>query len=784
MKKWTNGIRTGFSAMRVIHICQRDDPDIGGSLRVAEALIHEQRNAGIEAWILFLYGESSHISKELSPYGVCLGLDSSRQAGKGVITLRRAIIRIAPDVIHSHDGILWPRVVFLQLRIPVVMHAHLSVRSSMPRMAWGLIKKTTDALIGISEPTIKTWVQAGYPVEKIHYVQNGVDLNRFSMVDQEAKQSFRQKLGLPGDKKILLWLGRLHRSMKGADRIERVGAMLPDNTVLVVVGNGPEYQGLLGRNKDLIHSGKMILVGATPTPHEYYKVADVFLFTSHYEPFGLVILEAVASGIPIIAFPVDQGGGATSLLREFDAYQLTNEATKEDVEAAMNHALSRTPSLLMDAIERTRNKYSWALKSCQIVDVYRRMLGLSGKVQKNLPKVLVCQHGARHRYAIPRMLNRAGMLNAFYTDSSAESLIGKCVKLLGPEAPRPWRSFSRWDIRGVPRGKVFSTDRSFFIELIQKIFCVQKNGIQLYHQRHRVLSVRMKKWGLQGSNIIYSMYHENLDFVRWAKDQGALSVVDVFISPKTDQIMEKERAAFPEWSDTADPDELEFERKLWDETVSMADLLICPSKWVAEGVRATSPVAATKIKVVPYGCSIDFKGRLNKPIKGRILFAGRDPLRKGLHYLAQAATQLKGIIPELDVRVAGVPDSVEKIPLCKDLNFLGQLDGDQMKEEYLSADVLVLPALSEGFAGVVAESIGAGCPVIVTREAGSPVIHEREGLIVASMDVDALVSAILRMVTDRSFRDQCATECLRQIPFYTEEAWKDRLVSAILECAS
>ena len=281
--------------------------------------------------------------------------------------------------------------------------------------------------------------------------------------------------------------------------------------------------------------------------------------------------------------------------------------------------------------------------------------------------------------------------------------------------------------------------------------------------------------------MVYSMYHENLDFVRWAKDQGALSVVDVFISPITVQIMEEERISFPDGVNSAEPDTSEFERKLWEETVSMADLLTCPSEWVAEGVRSISSIAASKIRIVPYGCSIDFQGRINTPVKGRILFAGRDPLRKGLHYLAQAATQLKGSIPELDVRVAGLSGFVEKIPECKNLNFVGQLSGDQMKEEYLSADVLVLAALSEGFAGVVAEAIGAGCPVIVTQEAGSPVIHEREGLIVPSRDVEALVSAIRRMVTDRPFRDQCAAECLRQIPFYSEEIWRKRLVAVLEE---
>ena len=105
-----------------------------------------------------------------------------------------------------------------------------------------------------------------------------------------------------------------------------------------------------------------------------------------------------------------------------------------------------------------------------------------------------------------------------------------------------------------------------------------------------------------------------------------------------------------------------------------------------------------------------------------------------------------------------------------------------MKEEYLSADVFVLPSLSEGFAAVVAEAIGAGCPVIVTKEAGSPIVYEREGLIVPSRDVGALADVIERIITDRSLRSACSANCLKQISFYSEEQWQRRLVAALKDC--
>lgn len=399
-------------------------------------------------------------------------------------------------------------------------------------------------------------------------------------------------------------------------------------------------------------------------------------------------------------------------------------------------------------------------------------------------RVLACQHGARRRYAIPRMLEQAGLLAALYTDSSAYSILGKWAALFGGRAPQVMKRLAGRKIRGIPTAKIFSSDAYTILEFGQKLIQMQKRGLPLFRQRDRILSRRMKKWGLQDANIVYSMYHENPDFTRWAKAQGLRSVVDVFISPQTHEIMAAEFADFPDWGDAPDATTIRTEEQMWKETAGLADVLVCPSEWVAQGVRALSPEAADKIRIVPYGCSINYAGQINQPEPGRILFVGGHALRKGLHYLAQAVTRLKSSNPEIDVRIAGMlPLEVVNHPICKDLNFLGKLDSEQLKTEFLSADCFVLPSLSEGFAGVVAEAIGAGCPVIVTPETGSPIEDGREGLMIPARNVMALTKAMNRMITDRDFRTGCASACLQRATFYSEAVWRERLIPVIMECA-
>lgn len=383
---------------------------------------------------------------------------------------------------------------------------------------------------------------------------------------------------------------------------------------------------------------------------------------------------------------------------------------------------------------------------------------------------------------MPRMLEQSGMLAALYTDSSSRSLLGRFARLCGKRSPASVRRLANRTIRGIPADKIYSSDAYNLHELGQKLLRTQKQGFELFRQRDRILSRRMAKWGTQEANVLYTMYDENLDFIRWAKDQGLRSVVDVYISPMTNQVMDREYASFQDWGGTLSADESRMEAELWSQVAQRADMLICPSTWVADGVRALTPEAAGKIKIVPYGCSIDYDGRTNRPVKGRILFAGGDALRKGLRYLTQAISQLKPSMPELELRVAGrLPDDVVLHPLCKDVHFLGKLTTLEMQTEFLAADAFVLPSLSEGFAGVVAEAIGAGCPVIVTEESGSPVVNGREGIIVPSRNIEALADAIKRMVVEPAFRQQCSEECLAQAAFYSESVWQKRLVEAIEE---
>ncbi|MBN2161941.1 MAG: glycosyltransferase family 4 protein [Pontiellaceae bacterium] len=387
-------------------------------------------------------------------------------------------------------------------------------------------------------------------------------------------------------------------------------------------------------------------------------------------------------------------------------------------------------------------------------------------------RVLVCQHGSRHRYAIPRMMEEAGLLAGLYTDSSVYSPLGKAAAGLAKIGIKGagLNALQARIPEGVPREKVFSSDRT-----LASVWRRSDYGD---------LSAAFIRRGLSGANVVYNMFGEDLGFVEWAKERGCGVLVDVFVHPGTTAIVAEEHRQFIGVDEEAER-MVSILHEYHQKTFSLADILLCPSNWVAEGIRELFPDHAHKIRVVPYGSSLIAHGQeQNAPVPGRILFAGREPLRKGVHYLAEATHLLRADGVSIDSRVAGVEKSwVSWIQYADELSILGQLPRVQMQAEFASADVFVLPSLSEGQASVILEAMACGCPVIATRESGVDFLPGC-GVTVPSKDPKALAAAIADIIKDRSRRETLAAGSLRQAAEYSVDSWKSRLVRVVEEAAS
>lgn len=152
---------------------------------------------------------------------------------------------------------------------------------------------------------------------KVAVIPLGVDLDRFHPGDRAAA---REALGLPADDRVVLAVGRIE-PLKGFDILVRAMAEMTerDRVCLVLVGGderaSAEQAHLVEVARSLGIEDRVHLVGAVP--HErlslYYRAADAVAVPSFYESFGLVAVEAMASGIPVVASRV---GGLTSTIAD------------------------------------------------------------------------------------------------------------------------------------------------------------------------------------------------------------------------------------------------------------------------------------------------------------------------------------------------------------------------------------------------------------------------------------------------------------------------------------
>jgi D-inositol-3-phosphate glycosyltransferase len=193
----------------------------------------------------------------------------------------------------------------------------LSSRSLPIRlMTWPLrrLYRSADAVVCIASAIRREAVDAGVPAARLHDLPNTVDTARFRPTDAAERERVRAAHGWPRDKTIALFVGRLSREKGIADLLD-AWARVPDAAVLVVVGpdmpGHPWDEGPRVRQQSAALGGRVIVFGASDDTAELYRGADLAIVPSHWESFGISAVEAMASGLPVIASAV---GGLTDYI--------------------------------------------------------------------------------------------------------------------------------------------------------------------------------------------------------------------------------------------------------------------------------------------------------------------------------------------------------------------------------------------------------------------------------------------------------------------------------------
>jgi glycosyltransferase involved in cell wall biosynthesis len=245
------------------------------------------------------------------------------------------------------------------------------------------------------------------------------------------------------------------------------------------------------------------------------------------------------------------------------------------------------------------------------------------------------------------------------------------------------------------------------------------------------------------------------------------------------RLLREEREAFPMWEEHRDDPGAELLATREEEEWALADMILCGSDFVRQGVMERSGPVERSV-VVPYGVEMPASPPLNRD-RGevlKVLTVGTVGLRKGIPYLMNAARLLKGRARFRVVGPIGISTKATE-QLRSHVEVVGPVPRGDVAKHYQWADVFLLPSICEGSATVVYEALGHGLPAIVTPNTGSVVRDSADGFVVPLRDSLSIVARIERLAADRSFLDHCSNEAYRRAQDYDLRSYEVRLRRAL-----
>jgi glycosyltransferase involved in cell wall biosynthesis len=346
---------------------------------------------------------------------------------------------------------------------------------------------------------------------------------------------------------------------------------------------------------------------------------------------------------------------------------------------------------------------------------------------------------------------------------------------------------------GIPDGLVRAFPfRSLLWKWRVRRLAAQKRSHEAYLHTDSAFASAVARLKLPAHDVFFGYSYASLEMLRAEKERGVLTVLDQIDPGAMEfQLVAEEMGRFPELA--GPPPEFpaayyERNRREWD----LADRIVVNSEFCREAL-VKQGVPAAKLFVMPLCYERELgDGRWEMEVREQksevrpptsdlrplnVLFLGQVILRKGIHYLMDAARLLErekihfdvvGPIGILSAAVASAP---------RNMAFHGPVSRDGAAAWYRKADLFVLPTLSDGFAITQLEAMAHGLPVVTTPCCGDVVSDGADGFIVPPRDSDALAKTLLRYLAEPGLlreQQQAAVEKAKQ---FTLDRLAARLIS-------
>ena len=277
------------------------------------------------------------------------------------------------DVIHAHDWLVAYAAKTLKnsYNIPIVatIHATEAGRNSgihdetqryINDTEWLLTYEATEVIVNSNYMKNEIQRLFGLPFDKINVIPNGINLSNFTGIERDY--DFRRQYAMDNEK-IILYVGRLVYE-KG---VQHLIAAMPkilsnyNDAKLIIAGRGGMMDELRAEASNLGLNDKIYFTGYLNSKQvqKMYKCADVAVFPSTYEPFGIVALEAMLAGVPTVVSDV---GGLDEIVTHgvdgMKSYAGNANSIADSVTALLyDHQLATNVS--KKAKQKVKDQFNW-----------------------------------------------------------------------------------------------------------------------------------------------------------------------------------------------------------------------------------------------------------------------------------------------------------------------------------------------------------------------------------------------------------------------------------------
>jgi glycosyltransferase involved in cell wall biosynthesis len=380
------------SRAHILHVI--DNTVSGGAQSQLESIIQGLRSEYI--FSVAVLGRSGHFSAIYDSLGVSVHQirnSGSRRDLSSFPGLLKLIHREKPDLIHAH---LFKSMIFAGFAarltgIPYILHDHSglepeSLRFYFPKpvdhllysLAFRSAIRSSKRLLGLTQEICHGYVRYFHiPPEKVEVIPNTINLDRFKDSRPAPSNPLREELGLEESCKVIVMIGRLAPE-KDWFTFLKIASQFPDPAqfAFVVVGEGGLNQQLRRMASELGLENVHFLGDRQDVP-SILKEANLFLLTSCKEAFGIVLLEAMASGCPVIA---TRTAGPADIIQPGVNGLLVDVGDVDGFARALQNVLSDTSlaEKLKRNADQSLRQFNLPVVSKRLSEIYRQVFQENG----------------------------------------------------------------------------------------------------------------------------------------------------------------------------------------------------------------------------------------------------------------------------------------------------------------------------------------------------------------------------------------------------------------------